>query len=398
MAYTTKDKILAWFLLDQNSTNVEVEQQTFLDKDVNARIKSLHGNAFTLYGANEYDVAYNLFQNLKGELNDLINTFEKYVPVMSKLYRDHESCQEYLAQLKDTEENMLKYSVEHIDTLLNEINNLFVTPFLLLHKHNLISPVEIISYSHSGLTRITPEMMGIFKQYSNDLKAIDLKNNNLRYFPEGFFNDFPSLFMISLQKNKLTRLPENTFSGSSNVEFLHLKGNNFDYIHPSNQAVLKKTHNSKLYVLNAKELKRTPLYSLTKDHAAKVLSVVTFALAMSIASYLTLSSMLVSSLVSLGLSLITYKQSNKWIHEFDQKRNTKGLQPTRINDDAMNMGKLAAESITSEALSWISPTAHKYYDSYCFGLREQQYASFKDEETKFQNEERKNASPKMSKI
>jgi Leucine-rich repeat (LRR) protein len=394
MTYT-KEKIFPWFLLGfQQDSSSQDKHVSLSEKNVYARIKKLSGNAFSLYGANEYDVVINLFQNLKGELSDLVKTLENNIPAMSTLRTDHESRQKYVTQLKDilSEENMFKYSIEHIDTLLNEVNNLLVSMLMLTHKYNMKpSNEEIVSFPHSGLTRITPEMSDIFKQYGDKLKAIDIKNNNLRYFPKDCFNDFQNLFIISLHDNKLTRLPKNTFSGSSNIKLLTLSGNNFGYIHPSNNTVLDKTYNSSTFSFDTANLKRTPLYSLIKNHAAKALSAVTFALAMSITSYLALTTMLVGGFIGLGLALITYKQASKWIREFDQKRSKKGLQPDDINNDAKDIGKSSAKSIASEALAWASPTTYTHYDSYCFGLREQQYASFKNEETQ-------TTSPKTPKI
>ncbi len=378
----TKEKIFSWFLLGfQQNPSSQNKHKTCLEKSVSARIKDLRGNAFSLYGTNEYDVAINLFQNLKGELNDLDKTL-----AISPLKVKQAVLKKYAGQLKEIlhEENIFKYPVEHIDSLLNEINNSLVPILILSHKNNF-APLreEIISFSYVGLTRITPEIRNIFKQHSDTLVNIDANNNNLRYFPKDCFKNLPKLRFISLQENKLTRLPKHTFFGSSNIRLLTLDGNNFGYIHPSNQTTFEKTYNSELNPSNIKGLKRTSLYSLIKNHAAKSLSAVIFALTMSITSYLALTTMLAGGFIGLGLglALITYKQTNKWIREFDQERSKKGLQPDCINSDAKNMGKAAAESIVSEALAWISPTAYTHYDSYCFGLRAQQYASFKNKET-----------------
>lgn len=378
------NKVLTWLMLQptQNDT------MPYTQKNVDARIKALSEKNITLYGANEYIVATNLFNNFQAEITDLLIVLKensRYPITLLSIDSDRRS--NYITQLENisNKENMLNYSVEEVNEKLNEINDFLLPAAIRLFSFS--DENTYIDLDRHGFTRITPRMIQLFESAPN-LDSIFLYGNNIRCIPNHCFSKIKNLDMLILGKNKISYIGEDILPKpvtSMTVFFPYFSP--IAYIHPSNKKFF-----SKIFFDTAIRNRKTPktfLYSLMKQHLAKAVAFSVFALSLGVAFPVLLGGLGLSLSLSIGAAFILGTTLGKTSHFFvkkiqksiNRKRNGYGKHPPEnINESVKEMAISASTSVKAEILTWLSPKAYKHYGSYCVGLKECQYNAFQNKD------------------
>jgi hypothetical protein len=86
-----------------------------------------------------------------------------------------------------------------------------------------------------------------------NIRVLDLKNNQLQELQPGAFNGLNNLETLSLDNNKLKELQPDTFNGSNNLEILDLKNNQLKELRPN---AFSGLNNLEILALDNNKLKK----------------------------------------------------------------------------------------------------------------------------------------------
>ena len=101
-----------------------------------------------------------------------------------------------------------------------------------------------------------------------NIKTLDLDKNVLTKIPNNTFSNFDNLDKLSIQTNKITSLGEDSLNGLSKLKSLYLNGNGIEFVHAQAFEDFKKLE---VFHLQSNKLKQLSLQTFGKQEKLKTL-------------------------------------------------------------------------------------------------------------------------------